>query len=67
VCRRARHNTQQWLDKVRLLKRRVAADFDLDEASSARLALGLGDAHTPGFSLFAVPVVDLAAASEVRR
>lgn len=41
------------------MKRRVALDFSLDEKSAARLTLGLGDSHTPGFSLFTMPMVDV--------
>lgn len=51
---------KKWLDKASSLKRRVAHDFSLDETAAARLTLGLGDAHMPGFSLFAMPVFDLA-------
>lgn len=41
------------------LSRRVRADFSLDEATAARLSLGLGGEGMPGVSLFAMPMVDL--------
>lgn len=48
-----------WLRKASSLKRRVAFDFSLDETAAAKLSLGLGDSHTPGFSLFTLPMVDI--------
>jgi len=50
---------KRWLDKASSLKRRVALDFSLDEAAAAKLSLGLGDSHIPGFSLFTLPMVDI--------
>ena len=37
----------------------MALDFSMDEAAAAKLSLGLGDSHTPGFSLFTMPMVDI--------
>jgi hypothetical protein len=50
---------ERWLRKAGSIKRRVALDFSLDETAVARLTLGLGDSHTPGFSLFTMPMVDI--------
>lgn len=50
---------ERWLRKASSLKRRVALDFGLDETAAAKLTLGLGDSHTPGFSLFTMPMVDI--------
>lgn len=50
---------ERWLRKASSLKRRVALDFSLDETAAAKLTLGLGDSHTPGFSLFTMPMVDI--------
>lgn len=54
-----RRGKQRWLNKASSLKRRVALDFNLDETAAAKLSLGLGDSHTPGFSLFTMPMVDI--------
>jgi hypothetical protein len=50
---------EKWLRKASSLKRRVAFDFSFDEKAAAKLTLGLGDSHTPGFSLFTMPMVDI--------
>jgi hypothetical protein len=48
---------------VTSLKRRVRDDFNLDEATAARLALGLGDESMPALSVFGPPVIDFGAAA----
>jgi hypothetical protein len=55
VCR----GKDRWLRNANSFKRRMALDFSLDEKSAAKLTLGLGDSHTPGFSLFTMPMVDV--------
>lgn len=47
--------------------RRMRADFNLDEATAARLMLGLGDGALPAMSLFGPPVLDLSAAAAQRK
>lgn len=42
---------------VSKLSRAVALDFGLDEATAARLSLGLGGGSMPGISLFAMPML----------
>lgn len=54
-----RRGKKRWMSKASSLKRRVALDFSLDETAAAKLTLGLGDSHTPGFSLFTMPMVDV--------
>lgn len=51
---------------VSSLRRRAAVDFDLDESTAARLALGLGDGEMPALSVFGPPAVDFGAPPPVR-
>lgn len=48
---------------VSSLKRRMRDDFNLDEATAARLALGLGDGSMPALSVFGPPIIDFGGAS----